>query len=117
MQERRNNDRMLCAQLVELVYRDSAGVRRRRIVNLDDISRAGACIQSDVAISEGTDVRLHCGSDEFEGTVRYCGFRDGSYFLGLEFAGNTHWCREEFEPEHLLNPKELVEKAMRRCWN
>jgi hypothetical protein len=122
MQERRYNNRLLCAHLVEFIYRDSAGFDRRRIVNLDDISRAGACVQVDIRIPEGTQIYMRCDADELRGVVRYCGFREGSYFLGIEFTGDSRWSPDSFVPEHLLDPsaldaRELVENAMSRAFN
>jgi hypothetical protein len=114
MQERRTDNRMLCADLLELVYRDGTGSERWRIVNLEDISRAGACVQSESRIPDGTNVVLRYGGAELAGVVRYCGFRDGCCFLGIEFAADCRWSPGCFVPEHLLDPRELVERVLQR---
>jgi hypothetical protein len=115
MQERRNDNRMLCAELVELAYRDAAGYDRRCVANLDDISRTGACVQLDSRIPDGGSVKIRYRGGELLGVVRYCGFRDGCYFLGIEFGPNCRWSPGSFVPEHLLDVRELVENAMRRA--
>lgn len=122
MKERRTDHRMLCAQLVELIYRDGAGNYRRQLVNLDDISQAGACVQVDTQLPDGSAVFIRCNDDELKGTVRYCGFREGSYFLGIEFSQDSRWSPDSFIPEHLFDPRslsvrELVESAMRRVFD
>ena len=113
MKERRNNNRLLCAELVELIYRDIAGRDCRRVVNLDDMSRAGACVQLEVAIPEGTRVKLRYPGGELSGDVRHCGFRERSYFLGIAFNQDCQWS-PGYLPRHLLDPRELVENAMNR---
>ena len=113
MKERRNNHRLLCAELVELIYRDEGGRYRRRVVNLDDISRAGACVQLDVRIPDGTRVNLRYPGGQLSGEVRHCGFREASYFLGIAFDPECDWSGS-YVPQHLLDPRELVEKAMSR---
>ena len=107
MQERRNANRMLCAELVELFYRDADLRYHRQIVNLDDISQHGACIQLDNCVADGTRVRLLCKGDELAGVVRYCAFQGHSYVLGIEFIGKSQWTPESFLPEHLLDPRTL----------
>ena len=83
-------------------------------MNLDDISRAGACIQLETRIPDGTRVKIRYKGGELTGAVRYCGFREGSYFLGIEFDENCEWSPLQFVPEHLLDLRTLVENAMSR---
>src|SRR5690348_15455415 len=47
MDERRIEPRMLCAELVELRWRDKHGFERRDMANLEDISLSGACLQTE----------------------------------------------------------------------
>src|SRR5690348_2431745 len=47
MDERRIEARMLCAELVELRWRDKHGFERRETAHLEDISLSGACLQSE----------------------------------------------------------------------
>lgn len=114
MQDRRTDNRLLCAELVQVLYRDASGRERRRVVNLEDISLAGACLQSDARIPDGTPVRIRYGAGELIGTVRYCAFRDTSYFLGIHFEDGCTWSENSFKPEHLLDPRTLVDRVVER---
>lgn len=108
MTERRNQTRMLCADLVDVRWKDETGRNKRVIANLEDISASGACLQMDEQIPLETRVRMSYPKGEFNGVVRYCVFREIGYFLGLEFENGTTWSHQEFKPMHLLDPRVLV---------
>ena len=114
MRERRFNNRLLCAELVELEFRDAGGRSRRRVVNLEDISKFGVCLQSDVKVPDETKVNISYGEGRLVGVVRYCVFRDTSYFLGIELLEGGHWFQERFKPKHLLDPRQLVHRVLDR---
>lgn len=57
---------------------------------------------------------IRCEGGDLPGTVRYCLYRDGSYFVGIGFAEGTRWSRRWYRPEHMLDPRELVIRAARR---
>jgi hypothetical protein len=108
MLDRRIETRMLCADLVDLHWKDQSGKKRRLVANLEDISVSGACIQLDKPLPLGTKVRLTYPKGELEGIVRYCVFRDIGYFLGIEFEPDSHWSLNEYRPQHMLDPRRLV---------
>jgi hypothetical protein len=114
MEERRTDPRMLCAELVQVAWNDAAGHQRRRVANLEDISLTGICLQMESLVPEGTLLSMHYGDGELVGTVRYCAFRDNAYFLGIRFEEGCRWSTRHFRPEHLLDPRELVDKAIQR---
>ncbi|MBV9613076.1 MAG: hypothetical protein JO091_11425 [Acidobacteriaceae bacterium] len=114
MDERRTDTRLLCAELVEVIWQDDAGRKRRRVANLEDISLSGICLQVEKAISPGTSIRMSYGDGELVGTVRYCVFRDIGYFLGIQLEDGCRWSTRHFKPQHLLDPRELVDRAMSR---
>ena len=70
MQERRMDLRFLCADIVELIWCDSAGKERRRIGNLEDISASGMCLQLELPLKAGTRIRILYGAGELVGVVR-----------------------------------------------
>ena len=113
MEDRRNDKRLLCAELVEISYQDENGQARRRIVNLEDISLKGACLQMETRLKDGTEVTICYGEGLLSGFVRYCAFRDGSYFLGVQFEG-CEWSTSKFVPDHLVDPFELVNGVLER---
>lgn len=108
MQDRRSEPRLLCADLVEVEWKDTSGRRRRAVANLEDISLSGACLQLDVAIPLETIVTITHPNGQLTGTVRYCIYREIGYFLGIRFEPGSKWSRQQFEPRHLLDPRELV---------
>ena len=102
MTEQRQHIRLLCAALVRLQIHHQR--LRAEIVNLEDISRTGACIQTEHPLQPNTPVVLHYRDGELPGTVRYCSNNETQYFSGIEFSYGCEWAPEFFEPEHLLNP-------------
>jgi len=113
-QNRRDTDRLLCAELVELSWLDNSGREQRRVANLEDISLSGVCLQIEGTIPTGTPVSVCYGDGELLGSVRYCRFEGLGYFLGVELAEGCKWSTQHYRPEHLLNPADLVEQAVQR---
>jgi hypothetical protein len=114
MTERRADDRMLCAELVEIIWDNNSGREQRRVANLEDISPGGICLQTERAITVGASVVVRCRAGAFAGTVRYCLYRGLGYFLGVQFAQGVKWSRQEYKPEHLLDPHLSAVREPRR---
>lgn len=114
MFERRTEPRMLCADLVEVRWKDPGGKSRRAVANLEDISLSGACVQVDLQIPLGVEVTISYPKGEFTGIVRYCHFREIGYFVGLQFEDGCKWSSKSFRPMHLLDPRTLVKKHPER---
>lgn len=76
--------------------------------NLEDISRFGACLQMERMVPRDTEMVVRCDRTDLYGTVRYCLYRDSSYFVGIEFSEGTRWSRLWYRPQHMLDPRELV---------
>jgi len=112
--ERRDDDRLLCAELVHLIWHDESGRERKRVANLEDISLTGICLQVEQPLSAGIAVAIQYGDGELLGTIKYCRLQDSGYFLGVELAEGSRWSSQHYKPEHLLDPKELVDRAMLR---
>ena len=113
MNDRRIETRLLCAELVEVIWRDKSGMQRRRIANLEDISLSGACIQMEHSMMRDTPVTIRYGDGEMKGFVRYCLYRDFGYFIGIRFD-ECKWSSKHFKPKHLLDPRQLVHQSARR---
>jgi hypothetical protein len=114
MQNRRAEPRMLCADLVDVQWLDKTGRVRRAIANLEDISISGACVQVDTPIPLQTTLRISYPKGELQGRVCYCVYREIGYFLGVEFEPGFRWSLRQFRPQHLLDPRRLVAKAVSR---
>lgn len=112
--DRRADARLLCADLVQLIWQDSSGRQRRRVANLEDISLSGVCLQVEASLPEGTPITIQYGDGSLVGTVRYCVFRDSGYFLGVQLEDGCKWSSQHYRPQHLVDPRDLVDLAMQR---
>jgi len=115
MFDRRIEPRMLCADMVNVQWKDKGGRLRRGIANLEDISLSGACLQVEDPIPLQTDVRITYPKGELAGKVRYCVYREIGYFLGVEFEAGHRWSSRHFRPQHLLDPRRLVIRSVHRA--
>lgn len=115
MYNRRAETRLLCADLVDVQWKDKGGRTRRTVANLEDISISGACIQVDAPVPLQTIVKISFPKGELQGRVRYCVFREIGYFLGIEFEPGYRWSLRLFRPQHLLDPRRLVSRAASRA--
>lgn len=111
--ERRVESRLLCADLVEIEWRDSRRTKRL-VANLEDISLSGACLQVEEAVPQGTPIRIRHTHGELTGVVKYCVYRDIGYFLGVQFDPGSKWSPRAFRPLHLLDPRRLVKRTLER---
>ena len=115
MFDRRIEPRMLCADMVDVQWKDKAGRVRRGVANLEDISLSGACLQFDQPIPLQTDMRINYPKGQLLGKVRYCVYREIGYFLGIEFDPGCRWSARHFKPQHLLDPRRLVLRSVNRA--
>ena len=104
----------MCAELVEVHWRDKAGRLRRDVANLEDISLSGACVQLETPVQKGTHIVVDYGKGEMPATVRYCLYRNLAYFLGLQFEDGCKWSVKRFRPQYMLDPRSLVMRAAKR---
>jgi hypothetical protein len=107
MADLRAEPRYLCSDLVTLYWQEGAQGELREAVVLENISASGACVQAERSVPESASVRLVCGKAEFHGCVRFCYWRDDGYFIGIAFDAGSKWSKAKFEPEHLLDPREV----------
>lgn len=114
MLDRRNEPRMLCADLVDLQWKDKSGRTRKSLANLEDISLSGACLQVEAPIPLHTTVKIAYPKGGLLGTVKYCVFREIGYFLGIEFESGSRWSLRQFKPQHMLDPRRLVIRSVNR---
>jgi hypothetical protein len=112
MLERRWERRLLCADLVQVEWKDAAGETRSTTAILEDISRTGACLQTDVPMPVEALVRVRHGRKALEGTVSYCAYHDIGYFAGVTFTAKQRWSARVFRPKHLVDPAKLEEELI-----
>ena len=107
MNEKRIEPRLLCSSFVELTRRDRSRRQARHIVNLENISRSGACIAADQPFPLHTPVLLDYIDGQLPGAVRYSQYWNGSYLIGIRFSFGCKWAVECFEPKHLTDLQQL----------
>jgi hypothetical protein len=115
MFDRRIEPRMLCADMVDVHWKDKTGRIRKGVANLEDISLSGACLQFDQPVPLQTELRISYPKGELLGKVRYCVYREIGYFLGIEFDPGCRWSSRHFKPQHLLDPRRLVIRSVNRA--
>jgi hypothetical protein len=115
MLDRRVEPRLLCADLVDVQWKDQTGRIRRGVANLEDISLSGACLQVERPVALGTPFRITYPNGVLMGKVRYCVFREIGYFLGVEFESGNRWSQRSYKPQHLLDPRKLVNRATKNA--
>ena len=108
MDDRRSEVRMLCADMVEVRWRDRSGHQRGTTAILEDICPSGACLQVEETIPLGVEIRWDQSKQVFQGYVRYCVYREIGYFVGVEFDPSFKWSKKAFKPRHLLDLETLV---------
>lgn len=111
MSERRSEVRMLCADMMEVCWKDRAGKTQRATALLEDICASGACLQLEMPVPLGSEIHWKCPRQEFTGFVRYCVYREIGYFAGVEFSSASKWSEKTYKPQHLLDLQSLLEHS------
>jgi hypothetical protein len=101
---------MLCADMVDVHWKDHSGKEHRATAILEDIAASGACLQLEAPVPLAVEIRWTSAKQQFVGTVRYCVYRDIGYFAGVEFDAAFKWSKSAFKPDHLLDPLTLLKK-------
>ena len=98
----------MCADMVEVEWKDALGHSRKCTGLLEDISPHGACLQLDDPLPLGMvlDIEYHKG--HLKGSVSYCYFSEIGYWVGVRFGSNMKWSLKRFRPKHILDLKKLA---------
>ncbi len=102
---------MLCADMVEVCWRDQAGRTWKATGLLEDISACGACLQMETAVPLEAEIHWESPQQAFTGRVRYCEYREIGYFVGVEFEPESRWSKETYRPQHLLDLQQLIKRV------
>jgi hypothetical protein len=111
MLRERSESRMLCADLVDIRWKDKTGRGRKATAILEDISTSGACVQIEGPIPENTIVKICHPKGQLQWTVRYCVYREIGYFVGVEFEPESRWSKKAYKPQHLLDLGRLLKRG------
>ena len=113
MLRERSEARMLCADLVDIRWKDKTGRGRKATALLEDISASGACVQLEGPIPQNTVVKICHPKVQLQGTVKYCVYRDIGYFVGLQFGPDSRWSKRQFQPQHMLDMPRLLARGLK----
>jgi hypothetical protein len=109
--ERRSEARVLCADMVEIRWRDVTGKLCKVTALLEDIATAGACLQLEESLPLGSEIAWEAGGQFFAGYVRYCVYREIGYFVGVEFGESSRWSKSTYRPQHLLDLERMMKRS------
>ena len=98
----RNEDRELCADLVQVQWKTESGTSCEDWGILEDISPSGACLEMEKKIRPDTVVFMDFPTDRCQARVMYCKFDKVKYLVGVEFTQGYRWSRRKFKPRHLI---------------
>jgi PilZ domain len=115
MLRKRSEARILCADLVDIRWKDKTGRGRKATAILEDISASGACVQLEAPIPVNTPIKIVHPKGHLLGHVRYCNYRDIGYFVGLQFVEDSKWSRKQYRPQHMLDMSRLLALTLRRA--
>lgn len=106
MQDRRNNSRLFCADLIEVTWSDGGRIRHS-VANLEDISSSGICLMLESALPLGVEVTVRVGTAELKGIARHATSGEAGFLIGVEFYPESHWSADLYQPEHMLDPEDM----------
>lgn len=105
MKERRSENRMLCADLVEVCWSDATGQPCTVVANLEEISMRGAQLVLDVPVPPGTKLVLRMACGNIAATASACRHEpDFGFALTVRLPRRGRW---ESHPRHHFDPKAL----------
>jgi hypothetical protein len=110
MLDRRSETRLMCADMVEVQWKEDAGKVCTCTGLLEDISPSGACLQLDSPLALDKALVIQYRKGRLEGSVCYCFFKDIGYWVGVQFTSKKKWSKKDFRPKHLLDPRKLMAK-------
>lgn len=105
--ERRKDSRLLCSELVRLIWADGPLEGRSEFAVLENVSAGGASVLAGVAVADNTRLRIVAPQTEFKGTVRSCNHIENGYLVSIAFDPGYRWSESTYVPEHLLDPSNL----------
>ena len=103
--EKRSEPRMLCAELVQVHWKDDSGRTKRVAGNLEDISVSGVCVQLEHPVPKGARLRIVVRHKVMHGRIAWCVRTATGYYAGVRLNADSRWSRRVFLPQHFLDPR------------
>ncbi len=102
--------RFMCSELVTVRWVSEFEHSRDVAANLEEIWESGAQLQLPNPIRANTRVQFTAAGADVSGIVRSCAADFIGFFVEIEFEGGYRWSRERYEPEHLFDPRRLLQQ-------
>lgn len=102
MTDQRSQPRISDAELVMLSWNEN-GTTSRQFGNVENLSRNGAGMIVNDALSVGITVTMTYGEGELTGIVRHCTALADAHFIGVEFVGDERDSVLHFQPDLLVS--------------
>jgi hypothetical protein len=115
MDQKRKEERSMCADLLKVRWRTESGAQRIEFGTLEDISAAGACIQLEEPINPGTRLTLFYPDGKYRGRVKYCIAQGSIYLVGMQFDPGCQWSMSDYKPSHLLQFRSASAKTRKQA--
>ncbi len=112
--EKRRDDRLLCAGLIEVHWTGADGKALAAFANLDDVSPGGVSLLLECPLPQGALVEFSHTGQKVSGAVRYCNPTEFGWIAGMQFGPQSRWDPEVSPPEYLLDPQSIPENAQPR---
>ncbi len=91
MGERRFDIRLVRAEAVDVVGKESAGQTNYWDARLVNISASGASLQTQLPAQVGTTISFAYQNQVLTGKVKHCVSRKPGYLVGIEFQPGCCW--------------------------
>jgi hypothetical protein len=88
--------------LLQVGWIDPNGIERNAPMTLEDVSAAGLCLGSEIAVPAGTLLSVYYPNGQYEGRVVYCNADALGYMIGVQLEPGFRWSARQFKPAHLL---------------
>jgi hypothetical protein len=112
MKERWSENRILCADLVEVCWSDKTGQSCTAIANLEEMSVNRAHLVLDAAVPSGATLRLHMAQGDITARVRDCRHEpDFGFALVIQLPKKCRW---KSQLRHIFNPRGLERRESAR---
>jgi hypothetical protein len=104
MAEKRHQERFLCSDLVTLVWREPGRGEVKEFAVLENLSRSGASLFTEVAIPDGCAVEIVSRGVSLRGVTRHLTDALDGNVVGVEFEQGSEWTNARYTPKHMLDP-------------
>ena len=98
---------VLCSDLVDVVWSDDRGVRRKTTAILEEIAPAGAMVLLDMDRPPRRIETVVIQPLGYSGRARRCRLSTSGYRMEIDFDPGVRWQLSDYRPCHAFDPRSL----------